>query len=132
VLQVRTRDELEEICRRDPGDPAFIEFSLLHQADGRLADALLICVQGVGANPDSLCGRALLSELLFRAGSPNLAARELQELQQLAPQNEVVPKILAKLGIQADGVSNSGAQTAAAEQSEIAEVELDADDLEEL
>jgi predicted Zn-dependent protease len=129
---MRTREELQEICRRDPGDPAFVEFSLLHQADGRLAEALLICVQGVGASPDSLCGRALLSELLFRAGSPSLAARELRELQQLAPNNEVVPRILAKLGVEVELLSPLASAPTEGDEAEIAEVELDTDDLEKL
>ena len=88
---------LESLVGLDPGHPAFVELANRYRARGDYAGALDICFNGLTANPASLGGRVVVARIFYERLQFPLAARELREVLQLAPDNEYVSRLLAAL-----------------------------------
>jgi predicted Zn-dependent protease len=122
--------ELQE----NPGSLVFINYGEYLRKQGRLSDALLVCLRGLDANPNADKGRLLLARTYYELGCTAFAVRELTELLRTQSQNEILLRLVKKLapdfvpGLQQERPESTATLT----EELLAESEFDFDSLQSL
>jgi predicted Zn-dependent protease len=115
----------------EPGNPAFADYAARLVAEERLHDAIIVCLQGLSANPELSRGRLIFAHALFRAGYVPFAAREVLMLLENFPTNPHLASLLDKLA-PGSAAAITGSEQSTEGDAAIADVEFDIDVLEGL
>ncbi len=128
---------IEELLKSDPGNSAFFEYAESLRLEGALDHALHVLLAGLSANPNHARGRLQLARVFYEMGYTPFAVKELQLLQQQAPDNAAIQKLLERLAPMSSRAPSSEANVATSQQAAsekdatLAEAEFDIDDLPE-
>lgn len=140
-MQTEPLTDLKAIVEADPSSPRFVDYARELLKLGESQEAMLVCLRGLSGDPGSAQGRIALAEAFFIQGLVPFAVREVEELSRMAPENETVSKLLAKLdpgrSHKADPVSAAMGvaapqTTQSGQTTEVAEEDFSIDDLESL
>ena len=118
-------EEIAEILKSDPGNPAFVREAERLIRAGKLSEAQDICCAGISANPSAHRGRLLLSRIFYERGYLPFAVRELEELSNVVNDNKFLRRILEKLAPQLKTrSSDEGDRVVAETDFDIGDIEL--------
>src|SRR5947208_2931236 len=92
--------KLEDLRRRVRKDPTSIAFAQLAEElrrIGQYREAVDVCRRGLGIYPDYISARVTLGRALLGLGSIDEAARELERVRGVAPENLAAIRALAEI-----------------------------------
>ena len=115
-MDEREEDRYRELLTENPGAPEFVEFAIKLREQGRVEEAILICLAGLSANPDRHQGRLVLARLFYDRRYVPFAVREVEMLTKAFPDSETLNKLLAKL--------SPGGGAGSAQNSTVSEAEF--------
>jgi len=115
--------ECRAIIAKDPGNSLFPDFADFLRRRKEYDEALRVCLAGLSANPAQHLGRLILARLYYDLGFKIFAIREITELTRQFPESMTIRRLHEALSPEA--VSS----TAVSAEQEIAEADIDLDDL---
>ncbi len=125
-----TEQEYRATLNDDPGSPVFIELADLLYREGRMTEAVEICLGGLTANPSAHRGRLLLARFYYEKGYLPFAVQEVEKLTSALPQNEELAKLLQKLAPGSKPSVSTAQGNPASSEKTLAEAEFDLGDIE--
>ena len=124
-------EQFIEILENDPGNPVFLEYAESLRSEGRLTEALIVCLSGLSKNFSLHRGRLLLARLFFEQGFYPFAAREISYLARYFPSNTAIQKLHQKLSFAALA-ADDGSDSVQPQTDIVAEADFDVEDIEGL
>ncbi len=102
-MESGSRAAEEGLCRLserldvDPDSPLFLPQARAYQSEGRLEEAIALCLKGLERYPRYVSARVALGAFYLEAGDLEEGARELKRAIGEAPQNLLARRLLADL-----------------------------------
>ncbi len=90
-------EDLKRRIQRDPASIAFAQLGEEYRRAGRYREAVETCRAGLRHHPGYLSARVTLGRALAQMGRPEDAARELQQVLAVAPDNLAALRTLADI-----------------------------------
>ncbi len=122
-----------EILKTDAGNPIFVDVAENYRRDGKLHEAIEICLKGLSANPSCHLGRLVLARVFYERGELPFAAREVRELCATLPEIDSLRRLLKSLTPDAAQALESQAEgrktIEKAPDSTVAEADFDLDEI---
>lgn len=91
-------EEFLDTLEDDPGNEIFCEYAETLRGRGDLKESLWVLLRGLNSSPSLHRGRLLLARVLYEAGFVVFAVRELEDLQSALPENELIGRLIERLG----------------------------------
>ena len=120
-------NEKKKLIEEEPGDPAFADVAEEVRREGRLDEALRICLRGLSESPSCSKGRLVLARIFFDMRCMPFALREVEELCRMWPENKALTRLRGKLTPERIEAKD-GEETVAEADFEFDEIEMMSDD----
>lgn len=118
----------KESLQEDAGSPVFVELAESLREEGKVLEALEVCLKGLSVNESNDLGRLLLAKLYYELEAPPFALKELKELNQRGVGGDSLRKLISAIG--GEAVFNENVEeTTQANVETVAEAEFEFDDL---
>lgn len=88
---------LSERLQGDPDSPLFLPLARAYQSEGKLEEAIDLCLKGLKRHPSYVSARVALGALYLEAGNLEEGALELKRAIGEAPQNLLARRLLADI-----------------------------------